>query len=226
MKFRPSGAAWDVLLLAAGLVLFALLAHRTGALFAVGVAGLAAAALALAWGGFAAPRPLELFALGRSHLRRAVCFLPLALVVGLGLGVCYRCFCGQGFWPDRLHAFALAALAIGAAEEFVYRGYVYGRVRHLLSPAAGRAASPVHIWLACAVAALAHALYKGALFTCPPSGHRADVLLLAAGTFLLGVLAGLAREHLGGALSPLFAHAVFDVVVYGDRVQPPWWVWG
>jgi hypothetical protein len=33
------------------------------------------------------------------------------------------------------------------------------------------------------------------------------------------------REFAGGVLPPVAAHVLFDLVVYGERVEAPWWVW-
>jgi len=79
---------------------------------------------------------------------------------------------------------------------------------------------------AVAIAAAGHTLYKCGLFVFPPEGAAIDLAALACMTFFGGLAFGVLRHLSGGVLSPVLAHAVFDLLVYGDRMQAPWWVWG
>jgi hypothetical protein len=37
---------------------------------------------------------------------------------------------------------------------------------------------------------------------------------------------GLMRHFSGSVLPAVTAHVLFDILVYGDWAQAPWWVWG
>ena len=113
----------------------------------------------------------------------------------------------------RLGSFAAVAAAIGVTEELVYRGYVQGRLR-ALGPLA-----------AAILAAVGHTAYKCALFALPPLAVEIDLPFLALGTLVVGVGFGALRERSRSVLPALAAHACFDVLVYGQGAQAPWWVW-
>ena len=78
--------------------------------------------------------------------------------------------------------------------------------------------------IATLVAASSHTLYKTCLYLFPPGGVHPDIRGLAFWTFAGGLLFGVMRARLGGFLVPTLAHALFDVVVYGDSRNAPWWV--
>jgi membrane protease YdiL (CAAX protease family) len=115
--------------------------------------------------------------------------------------------------PTTLTLFAPVAALVGATEEVVYRGYMQGRLRAL---------GPLP---AVALAALGHTAYKCALFALPGRLVGIDFGILAACTFLGGLLFGALRERAGSVLPPLVAHACFDILVYGELAHAPWWVW-
>jgi membrane protease YdiL (CAAX protease family) len=83
----------------------------------------------------------------------------------------------------------------------------------------GRAAAAV------ALAAALHAGYKTALFAWPPEGMATDLALIATATFLGGTAFGLLREASGSVWAALAAHVAFDLAVYSEQTQAPWWVW-
>jgi membrane protease YdiL (CAAX protease family) len=140
--------------------------------------------------------------------------LPLALAPWLACGAYYRHYLGMGgLLPLRLTWFGPVAAAIGAAEELAYRGFVQGTLRRHGAP------------IAIASGALLHAAYKVALFVLPPAGLHVDLARFGLFTLLGSLLLGLTREWTGGTLTPMLAHVLFDVVVYGDRLEAPSWVW-
>lgn len=187
--------------------------------------GLVAAGWILARWGVAAPEAPALFGLraerpqnvaqasrlqyvvqaSRLHLRF---LLKLLLSLGLGfvLAIAFRAYRGWDWLPRGLTWVAALAALIGAAEELIYRGYVYGRMRAWGPLCAG------------ATAAAGHTLYKCALFALTSS--LAELLFLAGVTFLAGLLFGLLRERLGGTVFPVAAHAAFDILVYGGWPRP------
>ena len=48
---------------------------------------------------------------------------------------------------------------------------------------------------------------------------------IIAATLVGGLAFGLIRELSGGVLAPLAAHAAFDLIVYAELAEAPWWVW-
>lgn len=141
-------------------------------------------------------------------------FLFLGAVVGIVWGVVYRRFCGQAFFPESLRWFFPVACLIGATEEWLYRGVVQGVLRQKVS-----------VIGAVLLAAFFHTVYKSALFTTWPLPVDVDLNFLALSTFIGGLVLGSLREFSGSVFPPIAAHALFDLIVYGDYVQAPWWVW-
>ncbi len=196
----------------AGMVLFALFVRSGRPWVVVSGAGLLVTAVAVASSFRVERRPAEI--LGLSPLSgKVAAYVILACAVGAGLGVLHRVVWEMGALPSGVGRFVLVASAIGAAEELLYRGYVQGRLRRL-----GLVAAVL-------LAAAAHTAYKAALFAFPPDGVVIDLEFLAVWTLIGGVVFGALRELSGSVLTPLAAHVVFDIVVYGENVQAPWWVW-
>ena len=194
------------------MVLFALFTHRPWPWFLFAPCGLLVTATAL-WLSFqstASPGRI----LGLSSLsRRIVLWTVVAAGLGAGCGILFRSVGVRGLLPTGLGSFVVVAAAIGAVEELLYRGYVQGRLVRLAWP------------LAVILAAAAHTVYKSALFAFPPEGVAIALGSLAVWTFLGGAAFGLTRHFSGSVLPPLAAHVLFDIIVYGDSTQAPWWVW-
>lgn len=197
----------------AGLIFFALFAHARMPGFLLAIAGLLLTSLALARS-FRSDESVRGI-LGLTGLsRRVALFGMIGIALGAGLAILARHASDMPLLPVGLEAFLFLAAAIGAAEELLYRGYVQGRLSPLGWPAA------------VIVAALAHTAYKTALFTFPSMDVRVQLSSLAVLTFLVGSAFGLTRHFSKSVLPPLAGHILFDIVVYGDRIQAPWWVWG
>ena len=201
-----SGAA------AVGLCLFALLAHRAGLLRAASLVGLSVAACAIVLALGRARSPLGVMGL-RRWTRGLAAWAAVALLLGIGLGVGHRVGYGHSFFPSTVEPFALIAAAIGATEELAYRGWMQGVLRPW-----GAMASVV-------LAAAAHTAYKTALFALPPAPAPVNVVFLVGATFVGGLVLGALRAGSRSVLPPLILHVAFDLAVYGDRGQAPWWVW-
>lgn len=196
----------------AGLCLFALFAHTQLPVFLVAAVGLLVTTMAIQHTIRREPSLASMLALAALSRRGAI-LLVAGVLLGAGLGVLYRMFWGWPALPGDLGRFALAAAMIGATEELVYRGYVQGRLRRLG-------------WVAAvALAALAHTAYKSALFAFPEGTVQIDFRFLIIWTFVGGCVFGMLRQFSGSVLPPVAAHVLFDLVVYGDRVEAPWWVW-
>ena len=197
---------------AVGMCVFGLFAHRGFPWALLAAAGLAATVLALHRAIMSVPDLRALLGLGLPS-RSSATWLIGGVTLGIGLAAAFRWRCGQSPFPAAFGLFAAVAGLVGAAEELLYRGYIQGRLRVL-----GRA------W-AVILAAAAHTAYKIALFAINPAQVRTDFLFLAVATLLGGIVFGALRERAGSVWPAVAAHACFDVLVYGDLAQAPWWVW-
>jgi len=196
-----------------GMVLFALLAHSPLPGFALAMAGLILTVGALSVSFRTGESVGSLFGLARLT-RPVLGWTVVGSLAGAGLALLFRHISDQTLLPGTLASFVFVASAIGAAEELLYRGFVQGRLARLGWPAA------------VALAALAHTAYKTALFAFPPEGLVIQLPFLAFWTLLAGVAFGLIRHFCGSVVPALMAHVLFDILVYGDWVRAPWWVWG
>jgi len=197
---------------AVGLCLFALLAHGAGLLRAASLVGLSVAACAIVLALGRARSPLDVMGLARWS-RALAAWSAAAVLLGIGLGVAHRVGYEHSFFPSAIEPFALIAAAIGATEELAYRGWMQGVLR------------PWGAALSVLLAAAAHTAYKTALFALPPAPAPVNVLFLVGATFVGGLALGALRAGSRSVLPPLILHVAFDLAVYGDRGQAPWWVW-
>lgn len=206
---RLGGAA----LASAGMVLFALFAHTALPTFSLALGGLTLTALAMA-GTLRSSEPLaEIF--GVTGLSRRVLAWSMTVLVGTAaLSALFRNSAGRPPLPVNLEWFLFPAAAIGATEELLFRGYVQGRLDSLGWPAA------------VLLAAGAHTGYKVALFVFPPEGLAIQYGTLAFWTFATGAILGFTRHRSRSVLPAVAGHVLFDILVYGDWTEAPWWVWG
>jgi membrane protease YdiL (CAAX protease family) len=195
------------------MLLFALFAHSRSPALLLALTGLLITALAVT-SSFRGNEPVvSIFGLATPS-RAVLWWILPALTLGAGLSILFRWTEARALLPESLHLFLLVAASIGAAEELLFRGFIQGRLRPLGWPAA--------VFLAAA----AHAGYKVALFVFPPEEMVIRYGTLGLWTLGVGVVLGLMRHHSRSVIPPLAAHALFDILVYGDWSQAPWWVWG
>jgi membrane protease YdiL (CAAX protease family) len=145
--------------------------------------------------------------------RNMVFWLLTGAMYGVFLALFYRWYLETEFLPQSFHWFALVAAGIGITEELVFRGYVQGaliRSTGLFSIVAGT---------------VAHTGYKCCLFLGPASSGTVDIGFLAISTFFAGLLLGILRHFSSSVWPAVIAHALFDILIYGENVNPPWWVW-
>jgi membrane protease YdiL (CAAX protease family) len=192
--------------------LFGTFAHSRSALFPLAVAGLAATAAAVALAVLASRQSTEVFGL-RPMRRRTLPWTTLGVAVGLAAGVWYRYHLGWPLLPQSAGGFVLVAALIGGTEELLYRGFIQGGLRRL---------GP---WAAIGLTALLHAAYKSALFVDAPAGMPTAIGFVAVWTFAGGIVFGALREGGRNVFAPLAAHVAFDLVVYAELTEAPWWVW-
>lgn len=203
----------DVLLVLAGLFLFALYVHERSWLFVIAITGLFLAALSIAIF-FRSTKPgISVFgSLLFSPL--AIVFMITGILAGGILAVCYRYFYFETIFPVSLTTFAIISPLIGITEELVFRGYIQGRIGEL------------NRILAIIVAALGHTAYKFIVLRSLPDPSGIDFSFLITWTMIGGLIFGVLREISNSVLPPSLAHACFDVIVYGGFVSAPLWVWG
>jgi len=175
--------------------------------------------------------------------RRGWALTLVGAAVGVGLGLAYRHAWRPTLFPNGFEWFVLVAVAIGAGEEVLYRGYVQGRLAAAFGAGVGlgphaprrRRAEPgggnprrtwVRITMAVVLAAAAHTVYKAALFVYPPAGIEVAYRFLVVWTLIGGVAFGALREAAGNVWPAVAAHVAFDIIAYGDSAEAPWWVWG
>ena len=135
------------------------------------------------------------------------------LVLGIGVGILYRSSLGMSMIPLAFTGFALVAAAIGATEELLFRGALVYLLRRQ------------SVFAIIIITSMAHAGYKAMLFMSPFAAQSVDVVTLFSYTLIAGFILGSLRILSSSTAPPLVAHVLWDVVVYGDSLQPPWWVW-
>jgi membrane protease YdiL (CAAX protease family) len=197
---------------ALGMALFALFSREPFPLSGLSMGGLGLTALAMARSFRSTEAVASIFGLARPGPATLI-WAAGALGFSAVLSTVFRLWSGESGLPGGLGAFVIPAAAIGAAEELVYRGYLQGRL------------APLGATIACVLAAGAHTAYKLALFALPPEGLGIRYATLGVWTFGVGVVLGLTRHGSGSVLPALSAHALFDILVYGERAHAPWWVW-
>ena len=195
-----------------GMALFGLFAARPLPLFFIALAALLGVALLIARSAY------------KEHSLGKVCgWTPVphrigrwcvaGFLGGLLFALYYRWNYCLPLIPVSLTYVVIPAALIGAAEETVFRGYLQSRIRM-----GGLLLAPL-------LAASGHTLYKCALFLLPAEASTVNLAVLAAVTFAAGWLIGLIRQQAGSVLPAVIAHALFDILAYGDRISMPWWVW-
>ena len=197
---------------ALGMSLFALFIHRAWPITIISACGLFLTTFTVLRGLKAETSPIAILGLHRFSPVAAV-YTIIGSLLGIVLGFLYRWGYGLKVLLSTFGQFAPVAALIGATEEFLFRGYIQGRVHW---PGPIRAA---------AFASLCHTVYKCALFAFPPQSIQINYPFLAISTFVIGVAFGVLRQRSGNILPPLAAHVFFDIIAYGEYSQAPWWVW-
>jgi membrane protease YdiL (CAAX protease family) len=138
-------------------------------------------------------------------------WIIIALVTSVLFAVILRNDADLAWIPSSMTWFAPIAALIGVVEELLFRGW-------LLSQFSGK-----QKWPGVVFSSLAHAGYKSLLFISPYLLYSVDPGHLFLYTFLAGLFLGLCRVISGSVWPALIAHAVFDIIIYGDQLSP-WWV--
>jgi membrane protease YdiL (CAAX protease family) len=144
---------------------------------------------------------------------RALLFVATGIGIGIGMAVMYRWHLDASLFPGPLLPFALVAALIGSMEELVFRGFIQEQVRN------------VNGLFSILFSAFSHTGYKCCLFMAPVISSGMDIGFLAIWTFGAGILSGMLRHFSKSVWPSLIAHALFDILVYGEFSHSPWWVW-
>jgi hypothetical protein len=146
-------------------------------------------------------------------ITRRISSITVGIALGVFVGMKYRLSIGMTALPQQLFSFAMVAAAIGATEEIIFRG-VLPWLLHKQTAV-----------LTILFTSVAHAGYKTILFLSPFTTQQVDTWHLFSYTFLSGLVLGTLKHFGKTTAAPLLAHVGWDVVVYGDSIAAPWWVW-
>ena len=203
----------DIFLVLAGIFLFALYIHEKSWLIIISYAGLFLAAISI--GIFFRDRKSVTTVFGSLQFTgRSIGYLLAGILAGGMLGICYRYFFLETLFPSSLTTFAIIAPLVGITEEFIFRGYLQGRIR-----GSNRIISIV-------IAALGHTAYKFIVLRSLPDSSGIDFPFLITWTLIGGLIFGILRDLSDSVPPPALGHACFDILVYGSFVSAPVWVWG
>jgi len=203
----------EIFLVLGGICIFAWFVHREGVLFLIAVAGLIFASVILSRAVFISPSPAGLLGLDIYDFKVLI-FSFAGLAAGLAAALGYHSFYGIQNLPGALTIIALVSPLIGITEEIIFRGYLQGRAQQF-GPA-----------VAVAGAAAGHTLYKYLVLKSLTVPVVIDFPRLVLFTFLFGLAVGIFRQISRSVIPALAAHALFDILVYGDFSAMPVWVWG
>lgn len=148
-----------------------------------------------------------------TEFKSILIYTIIGLFAGLMLSILYRWHLDIKLLPSNFRSFIFVAALIGSIEELVFRGYLQGLV------------SEFNPSLSVIISTVAHTAYKCCLFISPFSNISVDIGFLAFWTFLIGLLYGIIRNLSGSIVPSLASHALFDILVYGELVSAPLWVW-
>jgi membrane protease YdiL (CAAX protease family) len=146
-------------------------------------------------------------------MRLLVSLLAAGIVSGILLGFFYRWYLDLPIFPASFRSFVFIAALIGLIEELIFRGYIQGSLKKF---------NPV---LPVLFSTTAHTAYKCCLFLSPFVSTHTEIGFLAFWTFLVGLIFGAIRQLSGSILPSVAAHVIFDIIVYGELANAPWWVW-
>ncbi|WP_348813551.1 CPBP family intramembrane glutamic endopeptidase [Flavobacterium maritimum] len=212
MQKRAQRAVLDALLCSLGLAIFAYLVtnpfpYKITALFPLLITAFIISRQIKS--------PLRTFKLlfeNVSSLKIAI-YTIIGIQMGLAAAMYHRGNLGMTVLPEAFRSFALIAASIGILEELVFRGFIQGRLMLLNTN------------FAVLFAAFAHAFYKVCLFLSPAAPYQQDLTAFFFWSFAAYVALGLLRFYSKSMIPVIISHAVFDLIVYAEILEAPWWVW-
>lgn len=201
-----------ILLFTGGLLIFAGFSHQSMLFIVISFSGLFTSALVI----IREIRTMkDLYSLfdWQKLSKKNIYYLPVSMATGIAFGMIYRNYLNVDMLPVKLTGFAIAAIAIGSSEEVLFRGYLQSQVRKF------------DVVLSVFAATCAHAAYKLLLFLPYRSEPDIEIIFILQWTLLGGLVFALLKEFSQNTAYPVLGHALFDLLVYGDKIVTPWWVW-
>jgi membrane protease YdiL (CAAX protease family) len=202
----------EALICVTGLVVFSIFSHREFLPFIFSMAGLLAAAVIIVRNSSSGKKVKLLFGFNQVS-GKVLIYLVISLLFGILIAVAYRKYQYSSVLPARLTYIAILAALTGSLEEIIFRGFIQGYTRQ------------ISILFSIVFAILAHTAYKCSLFMAHQSVYETNILFLMKWTIYGGIVFSILREYSNNILPPIIGHAVFDIIVYGDYLHSPWWLW-
>lgn len=209
---KSAFSIFKILLFVGGLLAFAGFSHQSVPFILISFAGLFISTLVIV---INIRTIKDLYAVFDCYQfsKKNIYYLPVSLAVGIVFGILYRNHLRVDILPVKLTGFALVAAAIGSSEEILFRGFLQSQIRNL------------NVILSIFAATCAHAAYKLFLFLPYQSEPDIEIAFILQWTLLGGLVFALLKELSQNSIYPVLSHALFDVLVYGDNIVTPWWVW-
>ncbi len=202
----------ESLICVSGILIFAIFSHGKIVPFMFSFAGLLAAAAVITRNAGSVKKLRSAFGLN-SVSGKVLIFMIISLLFGILIGIIYRKYQYNSVLPGKLTIIALLAALTGSMEEMIFRGFIQGHTRQ------------ISILFSVVFATLAHTAYKCSFFMSHQSLYETDIIFLMKWTIFGGMIFGIIREYSNNIIPPLVGHAIFDIIVYGDYLHSPWWIW-
>jgi len=202
----------DAILCSLGLIVFAFFIHHQFPVRIISFAGLMLSAYVMAREIKSLSDLKKMFVQTPFSVRTRYTLLA-AVLTGIVIAMRYRHYLGMPLFLTSVTSFAVVSASIGIMEEIVFRGFIQG---HL---------NDVNGVFSVIFGALSHTAYKCSLFLAPFPVVKADIPFLMFWTFITGLWFGTLKKYAGNLLPPILAHALFDILIYGECIKAPWWVW-
>lgn len=145
--------------------------------------------------------------------KRLLAWNLIGIQIAIAGALYYRGSYGMPVLPLIFRNFVFVAVIIGVTEELVFRGFIQGLLSKLYP-----------IW-AVFFAAFAQASYKACLFLSPVAQPHFHLLHFFLWSFSAFITLGLLKYFSKSIVPAIIVHALFDLLVYAENMQAPWWVW-
>lgn len=144
---------------------------------------------------------------------KTIVYVVIGLELGIGAAIYYRSSLGMPILPAVIRPFVFAAISVAIIEEFFFRGFIQGQI------------SKINTDFAVVFAALAHSSYKVCLFLSPAARPQEHIVEFFIWSFAAYIVLGFLKHYSKSMIPVITMHAIFDLVVYAEILQAPWWVW-
>ncbi len=145
---------------------------------------------------------------------RTIIYLFIGIQMGLTAAMYYRGSITMPVLPNLIKPFSIIAVSIGITEELFFRGFIQTQLNR------------INTYWAILFAAFTHTAYKTSLFISPATiiPHE-NIPFFMIASFIAFIILGILKQQSKNLLPSIIAHAAFDLVVYAEITQTPWWVW-